>query len=68
MEKTTSCYRSPEVLGLDSNSDALDHLNCIDVWSLGCLIYELLVGKFHLSRSFMRVVTSSPDGSFLKIG
>jgi len=68
IEKATSCYHSPEVLGLDSNSEAPDHINCIDVWSLGCVIYELLVGKYYLSRSFMHPVASSPNSPFLKIG
>lgn len=44
----------------DSNSEAPDHTNCIDVWSLGCVIYELLVGE--RSRSFNYSVTSLGNG------
>ncbi|PUU79621.1 kinase-like domain-containing protein [Tuber borchii] len=41
----TQAYSAPEVLGLDSNSETSDYTNSVDIWSLGCVIYELLVGK-----------------------
>ncbi|KAG0133627.1 kinase-like domain-containing protein [Tuber indicum] len=40
----TQVYGAPEVLGLDSNSETSDYTNSVDIWSLGCVIYELLVG------------------------
>ena len=42
---STQAYSAPEVLGLDSNSETSDYTNSVDIWSLGCVIYELLVGK-----------------------
>jgi len=41
---STQAYSAPEVLGLDSNSETSEYTNSIDIWSLGCVIYELLVG------------------------
>ena len=41
---STQAYSAPEVLGLDSNSETSDYTNSVDIWSLGCVIYELLVG------------------------
>ena len=41
---STQGYSAPEVLGLDSNSETSDYTNSVDIWSLGCVIYELLVG------------------------
>jgi len=40
----TASYGAPEVLGLDSNCESSDYTNSVDIWSLGCVIYELLVG------------------------
>jgi len=40
----TPVYSAPEVLGLDSNSETSDYTNSVDIWSLGCVIYELFVG------------------------
>ena len=40
----TQGYSAPEVLGLDSNSETSNYTNSVDIWSLGCVIYELLVG------------------------
>jgi len=49
---STPVYSAPEVLGLDSNSDTSYYTNSVDIWSLGCVIYELLVGtKLFLSES-----------------
>ncbi|RPB00549.1 kinase-like protein [Choiromyces venosus 120613-1] len=42
---STQAYSAPEVLGLDSNSETSDYTNAVDIWSLGCVIYELLVGS-----------------------
>ena len=41
---STPLYSAPEVLGLDSNSETSEYTNSVDIWSLGCVIYELLVG------------------------
>ncbi|KAG0643264.1 kinase-like domain-containing protein [Tuber brumale] len=41
---STQAYGAPEVLGLDSNSETSEYTNSVDIWSLGCVIYELLVG------------------------
>ncbi|CUS11452.1 unnamed protein product, partial [Tuber aestivum] len=38
---STPMYSAPEVLGLDSNSETSDYTNSVDIWSLGCVIYEL---------------------------
>ena len=42
---STPLYGAPEVLGLDSNSETSEYTNSVDIWSLGCVIYELLVGE-----------------------
>ncbi|PUU76163.1 kinase-like domain-containing protein [Tuber borchii] len=53
---STRIYGAPEVLGLDSNNEASDYTNSVDIWSLGCVLYELLAGAplfasdFQLSR------------------
>jgi len=48
---STQFYSAPEVLGLDPNSETSDYTNSVDIWSLGCVIYELLVGtKFFVSE------------------
>ena len=55
---STQVYSAPEVLGLDSNSETSDYTNSVDIWSLGCVVYELLVGtklfvsEFQLYRYF----------------
>ena len=41
---STQAYSAPEVLGLDSNSETSEYTNSVDIWSLGCVIYELLTG------------------------
>ena len=41
---STQVYSAPEVLGLDSNSETSNYTNAVDIWSLGCVIFELLVG------------------------
>ncbi|KAG0133638.1 kinase-like domain-containing protein [Tuber indicum] len=40
----TQVYGAPEVLGLDSNSETSEYTNSVDIWSLGRVVYELLVG------------------------
>ena len=48
----TQVYSAPEVLGLDSNSETSNYTNSVDIWSLGCVIYELLVGtQFFVSEA-----------------
>ena len=42
---STPLYGAPEVLGLDSSSETSDYTNSVDIWSLGCVIFELLVGR-----------------------
>ena len=41
---STQLYGAPEVLGSDPNSETSIYTNSVDIWSLGCVIYELLVG------------------------
>ena len=41
---STQLYSAPEVIGLDSSSETSDYTNSVDIWSLGCVIYELLTG------------------------
>jgi len=55
---STPLYSAPEVRGLDPNSETSEYTNSVDIWSLGCVIYELLVGtklfvsEFQLSGYF----------------
>jgi len=46
----TQIYGAPEVLGSDSNSETSVYTNAVDIWSLGGVIYELLMGT-HLFTS-----------------
>jgi len=41
---STRIYGAPEVLGSDPNSETSVYTNAVDIWSLGCVIYELLAG------------------------
>ncbi|KAG0640817.1 kinase-like domain-containing protein [Tuber brumale] len=41
----TQPYAAPEVLGVDPNSETSVYTKDVDIWSLGCVIYELLVGE-----------------------
>ena len=49
---STPLYGAPEVLGMDSNSETSDYTNSVDIWSLGCVIYELLVGERLFASEF----------------
>jgi len=55
---STPVYSAPEVLGLDPNSETSNYTDSVDIWSLGCVIYELLAGaklfvsEFQLCRYF----------------
>ncbi|KAG0640228.1 kinase-like domain-containing protein [Tuber brumale] len=40
----TYSYAAPEVLGIDSTSESSVYTNAVDMWSLGCVVYELLEG------------------------
>ncbi|KAG0123956.1 kinase-like domain-containing protein [Tuber indicum] len=40
----TDYYAAPEVLGIDSTSETSIYTNAVDMWSLGCVVYELLQG------------------------
>ncbi|CUS11443.1 unnamed protein product, partial [Tuber aestivum] len=40
---STPVYGAPEVLDLDSQSETSAYTNSVDIWSFGCVIYELLV-------------------------
>ena len=51
---STQLYGAPEVLGLDPNSETSIYTNSVDIWSLGCVIYELLVAA-RLFASVTRV-------------
>ncbi|PWW73099.1 kinase-like protein [Tuber magnatum] len=42
---STPVYGAPEVLGLDPYSETSVYTNSVDIWSLGCVVYELLVGE-----------------------
>ena len=41
---STQIYGAPEVIGLVSDNETSDYTNSVDIWSLGCVIYELLTG------------------------
>ena len=48
---STPLYGAPEVRGVDSSSETSIYTNSVDIWSLGCVIYELLVGdRFFVSE------------------
>ncbi|PUU73753.1 kinase-like domain-containing protein, partial [Tuber borchii] len=55
---STPLYGTPEVLGLDSSSEASDFTNSADMWPLGCVIYELVVGTKLLFQWVKYPITS----------
>ncbi|RPA91680.1 kinase-like protein [Choiromyces venosus 120613-1] len=38
-------YAAPEVFGFNTNSETSVYTNTVDMWSLGCVVYELLAGE-----------------------
>ncbi|KAG0640226.1 kinase-like domain-containing protein [Tuber brumale] len=40
----TIYYAAPEILGIGSTSESSVYTNAVDMWSLGCVVYELLEG------------------------
>ncbi|RPA99828.1 Pkinase-domain-containing protein, partial [Choiromyces venosus 120613-1] len=38
----TDCYAAPEVLRLDTDAESPVYTNAVDIWALGCVVYELL--------------------------
>ncbi|KAG0640816.1 kinase-like domain-containing protein [Tuber brumale] len=49
-QEFAATYGAPEVQGLDSDSETSAYTNSVDIWSLGCVIYELLVGTILFPR------------------
>ena len=49
---STPAYGAPEVRELDSNSETSVYTNSVDIWSLGCVIYELLIGEKLFASEF----------------
>jgi len=41
---STLLYSAPEVLGLGSDRKSSEYTSSVDIWSLGCVMYELLTG------------------------
>ena len=41
----TLWYRAPEILLADTTSPKVRYTSAIDVWSLGCVVYELVTGE-----------------------
>ncbi|RPB00551.1 kinase-like protein [Choiromyces venosus 120613-1] len=50
----TPAYAAPEVLAPDSNSETSVYTNAVDIWSLGCVIFELLTGERLFSKETQR--------------
>ena len=40
----TLWYRAPEILFVDTTAPKVRYTSAIDVWSLGCVMYEILTG------------------------
>ena len=51
---STQTYGALEVLRLNSTSETSDYTNAVDIWSLRCMIYELLM-RTHLFTSWSQV-------------
>ena len=63
---STQIYGTLEVLGSDPNSETSVYTNSVDIWSLGCVIYELLAGT-HLFSSGDQVPRMGAGASRFKV-
>jgi serine/threonine protein kinase len=61
-EVVTPCYRSPELLLGDTHYGA-----AVDVWSLGCVLYEMITGRLLFERLTSRESVVGQLGSIFKI-
>ncbi|PUU79002.1 hypothetical protein B9Z19DRAFT_1125723 [Tuber borchii] len=48
---STLLHSAPEARRLDSNSKSSEHMNSVEIWSLGYVIYELLVETKFVSEA-----------------
>jgi len=49
----TRSYSAPEILGaLDSSLETSEYTCAVDIWSLGCVIFEVLVGRVLFRKEF----------------
>ena len=60
---STQAYGAPEVLGIDPESETSVYTNSVDIWSLGCVIYELLVGE-HLFPTWGHVTSTNRKSAY----
>jgi serine/threonine protein kinase len=61
-EVVTPCYRAPELLLGDTHYGA-----AVDVWSLGCVLYEMITGRLLFDRLTSRESVVGQLGSIFKI-
>ena len=49
----TRSYSAPEILGvLDSSLETSEYTCAVDIWSLGCLMFEVLTGSILFQKEF----------------